>query len=182
MNIELLLVYCYRAFIFACVTGLAYTLVYLMVHLINKKTIQTKKFFLKLIFFCYVACLFQITVIRDWQLFFDYAGWQHSYDTVQLDMFYTLSNAYQYKWTTFIYHCFGNILWFVPMGFLLPLICKWFNNVIKVVLFGACFSLMIEGLQWLFNSGISDIDDFITNTLGTLLGYLIYRIVKKWKK
>lgn len=41
---------------------------------------------------------------------------------------------------------------------------------------GFCFSLLIETDQ-LFNRRATDIDDLIMNTLGTALGFLIYRLL-----
>lgn len=46
------------------------------------------------------------------------------------------------------------------------------------MLAGLLFSLLIETLQ-LFGRGSSNINDLITNTVGTALGYLIYRFVSK---
>lgn len=66
-----------------------------------------------------------------------------------------------------------NIIMFMPLGFLLPLIWKNFRNIINVSLTGLGFSLAIELCQ-LFNLRATDIDDLMMNTLGAVLGYLIW--------
>lgn len=63
-----------------------------------------------------------------------------------------------------------NILLFVPLGFFLPLLWKEFQSLKRTVLCGLCLSLGIEILQ-IFTFRLTDIDDLITNTLGTLFGF-----------
>ena len=64
-----------------------------------------------------------------------------------------------------------NVLLFVPLGLMLPLLWKRFRDGRLAVLYGFTLSLAVEAAQ-LF-SGNTDIDDLLTNTLGTFLGYLI---------
>lgn len=66
-----------------------------------------------------------------------------------------------------------NIALFVPLGFLLPLLWPEWNRMIPALLFGAAFSLLIETSQ-LLNIRFTDIDDFLLNTLGAVLGLLLY--------
>lgn len=69
-----------------------------------------------------------------------------------------------------------NIIMFMPLGFLLPCIWHDFKNFKKVFLTGLGFSMAIEFCQ-LFNLRCSDIDDIFMNTLGTLLGYFLWKIL-----
>lgn len=71
-----------------------------------------------------------------------------------------------------------NVILFFPFGFFLPLLYQKFNHIGRAMLAGLLFSLLIETLQ-LFGRGSSDINDLITNTVGTALGYLIYRFMSK---
>ena len=64
----------------------------------------------------------------------------------------------------------GNILLFIPMGYLLPQLGRL--SGFKVVLIGAACSAAIEFGQLLTKLGMLDVDDFIFNTAGTLLGVL----------
>lgn len=63
-----------------------------------------------------------------------------------------------------------NVLLFVPMGFLLPVIWQEYRSAKKTVWMGLAISLSIE-LSQIFTFRLTDIDDLLTNTLGTFLGY-----------
>lgn len=65
----------------------------------------------------------------------------------------------------------GNILLFVPFGFLVPLL--WRIKKHKVILSGCLASVLIEICQ-LFLSRSTDVDDVILNTLGTALGLMLF--------
>lgn len=71
-----------------------------------------------------------------------------------------------------------NVLLFVPLGFFLPLFWKKFSAFGYTLLFGFCTSLLIELLQ-IFTFRATDINDLMTNTVGTVLGYLLGRVVLK---
>ena len=71
-----------------------------------------------------------------------------------------------------------NIIMCLPLGFLLPLIFKECRKCSKTVLTGIIFSFLIEFTQ-IFNFRATDIDDLMTNTCGTLIGYLIWRVFAK---
>ncbi len=65
-----------------------------------------------------------------------------------------------------------NIILFIPMGFLVPAVWKNYRSM-KIMLFmGFAVSLVIEILQ-LFTFRLTDIDDLITNTAGTVIGCYI---------
>ena len=65
-----------------------------------------------------------------------------------------------------------NVLLFVPLGFFLPVFWKKYKKIYWTVLFGFCVSLLIEVLQ-IFTFRATDINDLMTNTFGTLLGWCI---------
>ena len=73
---------------------------------------------------------------------------------------------------------FKNMLLFVPFGFLLPLLWKRERLVEKTVSIGFLFSLFIELIQ-LFSFRATDIDDLLMNTLGTWVGYLLFKVILK---
>lgn len=64
-----------------------------------------------------------------------------------------------------------NVALFVPLGFFLTVLWKRFGKVWWTVLFGFFTSLTIELLQ-IFTYRATDVNDLITNTLGTLVGWL----------
>ncbi|MCP9752977.1 VanZ family protein [Ferruginibacter sp. HRS2-29] len=71
----------------------------------------------------------------------------------------------------------GNVVGFIPLGLLLPLLFNWKRGWQAV--FGVfLISLSFELAQLLFALGVFDVDDLILNTLGGLIGYIIYWIVR----
>ncbi|MBR2892446.1 MAG: VanZ family protein [Clostridia bacterium] len=88
----------------------------------------------------------------------------------------SLESYYGASWKhTAVINILGNVLLFVPVGFLLPLTNKRFNRFKNVVLFGFAFSLFIEIIQF-FTGRSADIDDCIMNILGAISGYLVLQI------
>lgn len=69
-----------------------------------------------------------------------------------------------------------NIVLFLPLGFFLPLLYKKCNRLSRTVLIGVLLSLSIEIIQ-MFGMGATDINDLMTNGVGTFLGYYIYRLL-----
>lgn len=63
-----------------------------------------------------------------------------------------------------------NIILFVPMGFLVPAIWKNYRSIKTMFFMGLALSVSIEILQ-IFTFRLTDIDDLITNTAGTIIGY-----------
>ena len=71
-----------------------------------------------------------------------------------------------------------NTFMFVPFGFMLPLMRK--QNLLTVTILSAAFSVFIEVFQPFISAvRYSDITDVITNTLGGIIGYLLYLLFKK---
>lgn len=68
-----------------------------------------------------------------------------------------------------------NVIMFVPLGFLLPCIWRNCRKIQKITYTGFFMSLAIE-LSQLFCYRVTDINDLITNTLGTIIGYIIWII------
>ncbi|WP_223292475.1 VanZ family protein [Salipaludibacillus neizhouensis] len=66
----------------------------------------------------------------------------------------------------------GNILGFIPFGFLFPLLSHRFQKLKVVVIATFSLSLTFELLQLIFHFGSFDFDDLILNTTGGILGYL----------
>ena len=75
----------------------------------------------------------------------------------------------------------NNVLLFIPFGYLLRSSFVSIKNW-QVVLLGFFFSLCIELLQYLFSVGVSEIDDLINNTLGTIVGCLYWKLMCKLQK
>ena len=72
----------------------------------------------------------------------------------------------------------GNTAMFIPIGIIWPSVFPNLNTPTKVMAAGVGFSLCIEILQLPFLERCSDIDDLILNSIGYLVGYLIYLLAK----
>lgn len=68
-----------------------------------------------------------------------------------------------------------NILMLLPVGFSMSFV--WQDSK-RIVLLGFCFSCLIEVSQLLTGRGLFEIDDIFHNTLGVILGILLYRLGK----
>lgn len=71
---------------------------------------------------------------------------------------------------------FGNVLGFVPLGCILPVICRKWRNCFLIILSGFGLSLCVETIQLITKVGCFDVDDMILNTLGAALGYLAFAV------
>lgn len=68
-----------------------------------------------------------------------------------------------------------NLVLFLPLGFLVPLIWKRMATLPRVAGTGFAFSALIELSQLLSSRG-TDVDDLIVNTLGAAAGFLLYSV------
>lgn len=67
-----------------------------------------------------------------------------------------------------------NVLLFVPFGFLLPVLWSKFRSVKECAMMGCITSCIIE-ISQIFTFRTTDINDLITNTAGTIIGYCAAR-------
>lgn len=78
-----------------------------------------------------------------------------------------------------ISNLFGNIVIFMPFGFLVPILGRkkrnfWFTSLLSFAL-----SLAVECIQLVNRTGCFDVDDIFLNTIGGMLGYLVYALVQR---
>ena len=83
----------------------------------------------------------------------------------------------------------GNVVVFVPIGLILPLLFKKMS-FIKMLFIGFASTLFIETMQLILSinriiSRSFDVDDLILNTIGVVIGYVfwivIHKLYKGWK-
>ncbi|MGM0875074.1 MAG: VanZ family protein [Bacillota bacterium] len=73
----------------------------------------------------------------------------------------------------------GNVLAFVPFGFLLPLIVSRLGSFTFMLGSTFVFSLLVEITQLQLQVGVFDVDDLFLNTLGGVIGFLLSRLCNK---
>ena len=75
-----------------------------------------------------------------------------------------------------ITNLFGNVIGFLPFGFILPVILDKMRSGWLIVLAGFGLSVTVEVIQLITKVGCFDVDDMILNTAGAALGYLLFFI------
>ena len=71
----------------------------------------------------------------------------------------------------------GNIVGFIPLGILIPMLFTGMRKVFRTVLFIFFISLAFETIQLCTGLGIFDVDDLILNVTGGFIGYLMYKFL-----
>ena len=105
------------------------------------------------------------------------------YNDINLVPFKTINN-YLNAWAyvsakVIITNIFGNIAAFLPLGLLGPIVFRRLETLKQLFFFSGLLSLSIEVIQGLLGVGVVDVDDLILNVLGAVIGYLLYRLLKK---
>jgi Glycopeptide antibiotics resistance protein len=112
-----------------------------------------------------------------------------------------ISESYRYNFTPFkeimrfwhyrhqlgakvvVINIIGNIGAFIPFGLFVPIISIKLRKAWKVILLGILLSGTVEFLQLVTKVGSFDVDDIILNTVGTIIGYLLFCICNAiWRK
>ena len=85
----------------------------------------------------------------------------------------------QGKTSAWVYNVFGNLALTFPLGIFVPILYKnarcWWATGLAVFVSSLC----IESLQLIFTVRLFDVDDLILNTLGGLLGYLVWNYSRR---
>ena len=76
----------------------------------------------------------------------------------------------------------GNTAMFIPLGIVWPSVYKGLDTHWKAISAGIGVSLCIEIFQLPFYERVSDIDDLLLNSLGFIIGYLLYLLAKLLSK
>lgn len=71
-----------------------------------------------------------------------------------------------------------NVIIFIPAGSYAGVLFKRWSFVKKVFLF-FLVSLVFEMLQFIFKIGAFDVTDIITNTIGGIIGVIIFKAIEK---
>ena len=134
----------------------------------NHEKIILYKELLALSFIIYILCLFQVVTFQD------NVSWSTNNFIPFKEMF-----RYEFGSRLFIKNIVGNVLLFLPYGYFAADYLKSKKMLLPCFL-TFIVSLTIELVQ--LNIGRTfDVDDVILNTIGGILGYLLYRIIEKIK-
>lgn len=136
---------------------------------------KTKLRYQILILLCsilYLALLIKIIILKNGTIY------QNNFN-LQL---FSFLREYQYLGLTFnlIANVLGNIALFVPLSIILKYYFIFLSNG-QIIFIGTCTSLSFELIQLATRWGIFDINDIILNTIGCIIGILLYLIIQKLK-
>ena len=129
--------------------------------------------------------LLYIAILIYFVLFSDQLGRADGYNTYRYNLvpFQEIHRFIAYRdsvpmWA-FLVNMIGNVLVFVPIGFLLPIIGKGEVGLVRSVVNAFVLSLCIETLQLVTRVGVFDVDDLILNTLGGAIGWMAFSLIRK---
>ena len=143
----------------------------------NHNPVKVMRIIAVILFFIYLSYLIYLTFFSR-----HYGrGFVNVYRSINLVPFKTIVQyaTANYNRNIIVTNLLGNILAFMPMGFLLPLIWKKLSGFLHVLVSAAAVSILIEAFQYISGAGSADIDDVILNTVGGFLGYGLYYCLKK---
>jgi len=117
-----------------------------------------------------VVWIAKLTVFFPWRLDDPYKYNLQLFAILQHSVQYWKNNDQSLRY--FIYNGLGNIAVFIPIGFFIPLTFR--RKLSLCILYGFLLSLCIELIQFPIGRW-SDVDDLLLNTLGAIIGVLIYK-------
>ena len=96
-------------------------------------------------------------------------------DTANFTLFKTIRMYIKYSYMLNSFeNLAGNIIVFIPFGFLLPYVLEKGRNFFVMLLNAFLFVLGIEIFQLFSAFGAFDVDDILLNCFGAVTGYLLY--------
>lgn len=129
----------------------------------------------KILFVLYIAFIFYFLLLSDW--YGRSGGMQeHHYNLV---LFKEIKRFWIYRrelgMAAVVNNLLGNVLIFMPFGFFMPMASKY-RNFFVTAFYGFGMSLCVETFQLITKVGSFDVDDLLLNTLGGILGYILFVI------
>ncbi|MBP3603468.1 MAG: VanZ family protein [Lachnospiraceae bacterium] len=104
-------------------------------------------------------------------------------DTANFTLFKTIRMYIDYAYMLNSFeNLVGNVVVFIPFGFLLPYVLKKGKNFFVMLLNAVSFVLGIELFQLFSAFGAFDVDDILLNCVGAIIGYMLFLIGKKCAK
>lgn len=98
-------------------------------------------------------------------------------EEINLSPFHSIRENLEYGRNPISWDMLYNIVMFVPFGIIYCYYQKYFR-VYRAIGMSCLTTALIEGAQFVLKTGVVDIDDFIVNTLGSLMGITVYVILQ----
>ncbi|TCZ80127.1 VanZ family protein [Paenibacillus albiflavus] len=147
---------------------------------------------LSIAFISYLMLLVKLIMFKMGSFDFDYMFKSLAYNLNHLDRFTTyldyrmnlipfreisgnIRSIIEYQSMTGFLNFVGNIVAFIPLGFMLPILFGTNKaGFTRVLIISLALSAGFELLQLITSMGACDIDDVILNTSGGVIGYLLF--------
>jgi len=136
------------------------------------------RFFCAGLFLIYLAFLLYFALASE-----DFGRVDHTADyRYNLQLFQEIYRFWHYRqtvglsWATI--NLLGNVVCFVPYGFFVPILRKKKTNFLMTGIYSFVASLAVEVVQLILKIGVFDVDDLFLNTIGGLIGYLFYCLMR----
>lgn len=152
----------YKAFAFIALILLLYNLIFVI---IGKRT--PTQIFARVAMVMYLLIVLASTV---------FVRQENTYHNYRFELFWSYKWGIQEYGLSMIKEIVLNVFLLMPYGFLRPA-AKGKRCLITTVLKGMLFSMLIEFMQLVFKRGLCELDDIFHNTLGVLIGYIIWRVI-----
>lgn len=136
-----------------------------------------RKLLIKVIWWIYFVLLFGIVIIKfrgsfsELLIKMESTPFGTNYKLIPFKSIGEQLSHFSEGWARF--NLLGNIIPFVPFGFLLPVVSEKINSFIKILFAGFGFLLFVEVFQFFTRLGSFDVDDIFLNMLGIFIGYLL---------
>ena len=129
----------------------------------------------KVLFLLYVGFLIYFLFVAEWYGRTE-AAEEYRYN---LELFREIRRFLTYReelgsFTVFANLC-GNILIFVPYGFFISMASRT-RGFFKTLFCSMGLSLCVEAVQLITRVGSFDVDDILLNTVGGVIGYIIFAV------
>lgn len=149
---------------------------------------------MRIVFFIYMAIVVKVIIFKyPWEdLHAIMDSWEkgvilEGLDTANFTLFKTIRMYIDYSYMLNSFeNLVGNVVVFIPFGFLLPYIQDRCRHFYLLLLNAFVFVLGIEVFQLFSAFGAFDVDDILLNCVGASIGWIFFvqweRIRRKWRK
>ncbi len=141
----------------------------------NQRQVKRTRTVGKILFVLYIFFLLYFLIFSDW---YGRSGIGEEY-RCNLVLFKEIRRFVEYRETLGLFavftNLFGNILIFVPYGFFISVASRM-RGFLMTLFYSFGLSLGVEVFQLLTRVGSFDVDDLLLNTIGGILGYVLFLI------
>jgi glycopeptide antibiotics resistance protein len=112
--------------------------------------------------------------------YFDITVWEKNANIIPFRTIFNYIVGFEhYNFNIIIDNTLGNVLIFFPLGIFLPILFKRYTTFNRAVTVSLITSFIIEALQLILRIGQFDIDDVILNGIGSIIGFLVVKLIIK---